>query len=170
MKRRNHEPAASAAAPPAEAAAALPAPGGDHPRTLVPPPPRLQRRVFPGRPDQAASARRFIAAVLTRCPAASDAILLTSELVANAIQHTATGAGGGFEVAACHYPDGLRVTVTDDGSDSTPALVSHTALATSGHGLLIVEVLADRWGHWGNRRSLSVWFEIDCHDCRPPHD
>jgi anti-sigma regulatory factor (Ser/Thr protein kinase) len=144
--------------------AAPPAPGSDRPLTLCAPvrPPRPGRRVFPGRPDQAARARQFVREVLARCPAAGDAILLTSELVANALQHTATAAGGDFEVTASHGPGGLRVTVTDNGSDSTPTVVPPAPLAISGHGLMLVAALADRWGHYGSRHFRSVWFEIDC--------
>src|SRR5450755_2876039 len=63
---------------------------------------RPERRVFPGRPDQVACARRFISRILSRCPAAADAVLLTSELVTNTLLHTSTGAGGDFEVTARH--------------------------------------------------------------------
>jgi anti-sigma regulatory factor (Ser/Thr protein kinase) len=164
MNRPHHAPAAPAAALAPRAAAASPGPTSDRPLTPCAPltAPRPRRRVFPGRPDQASSARGFISEVLTRCPAAADAVLLTSELVANAVQHTATGGGGDFEVTASHGPVGLRVTVTDNGSGSTPALVPHVALATSGHGLMMVAALADRWGHYGNQHLRCVWFEIDC--------
>ena len=125
-------------------------------------PSRPKRRVFPGRPDQVACARRFISRVLAGCPVAADAVLLTSELVTNTLQHTATGTGGDFEVIACHCPAGIRVTVTDDGSHDTPALSPRPALATSGQGLMLVAALAARWGHQGNERGRTVWFEIAC--------
>jgi serine/threonine-protein kinase RsbW len=125
-------------------------------------PPRPRRRVFTGRPDQVACARRFIARALVGCPAAQDAVLLTSELVTNTLQHTATGTGGDFEVIACHGPGRIRVTVIDDGSPGTPALAPRAALATSGQGLMLVEALAARWGHHGNQRARTVWFELDC--------
>lgn len=123
---------------------------------------RPRRRVFPGRPDQVGCARRFISGVLGGCPAGPDAVLLTSELVTNALQHTATGTGGDFVVVAGHGPGRLRVTVTDDGSSGTPALGSRTPLATSGQGLVLVTALAARWGHHGDEHGRSVWFELDC--------
>ena len=55
---------------------------------------RPRRRVFPGSGDQVARARLFVGHVLGGCPAADDAVLLTSELVTNAITHTASGRGG----------------------------------------------------------------------------
>jgi Histidine kinase-like ATPase domain len=91
-----------------------------------------------------------------------DAVLLTSELVTNTLQHTATGTGGDFEVIACHGPDRITVTVTDDGSPGWPELAPRAALATSGQGLMLVEALADRWGHHGNQRARTVWFELAC--------
>jgi serine/threonine-protein kinase RsbW len=123
---------------------------------------RPERRVFPGRPDQVACARRFISRLLARCPAAADAVLLTSELVTNTLQHTTTGAGGDFEVIACHGPGGIRVTVTDDGAPAHPALAPHATLATSGRGLALVGALAARWGHQGSERGRAVWFEMGC--------
>jgi serine/threonine-protein kinase RsbW len=125
-------------------------------------PSRPKRRVFPGRPDQVASARRFVSRVLACCPAAADAMLLTSELVTNAIQHTATGTGGDFEVTVCHCQRGIRVTVTDGGSHHVPALTHPAALPTSGQGLMLVTVLAARWGHHGDEHGRSVWFELNC--------
>jgi anti-sigma regulatory factor (Ser/Thr protein kinase) len=123
---------------------------------------RPECRVFPGRPEQVACARRFISQVLTRCPAVADAVLLTSELVTNTLRHTITGAGGHFEVIACHGQGGIRVTVTDDGSGAAPALLPRATLATSGRGLALVGALAARWGHQGSERGRAVWFELDC--------
>jgi len=125
-------------------------------------PARPGRRVFPGRPEQVACARRFISGILARCPAADDAVLLTSELVTNTLQHTVTGDGGDFEIVACHGQAAIRVTVTDDGSQSGPEPVPHSALATSGRGLAMVGALAARWGHYGSERGRVVWFELDC--------
>ena len=53
-----------------------------------------RRRAFPGSGDQVARARLFVGQVLGGCPAADDAVLLTSELVTNAVTHTASGTGG----------------------------------------------------------------------------
>ena len=123
---------------------------------------RPERRVFPGRPDQVACARRFISQVLTRCPAMADAVLLTSELVTNTLQHTRTGAGGDFEVIACHSRSGIRVTITDDGSRAAPVPAPHSTLATCGRGLALVGALSARWGQQGDARGRAVWFELDC--------
>jgi serine/threonine-protein kinase RsbW len=136
--------------------------GRPGPRHRPPARSRPERRVFPGRPDQVACARRFISQVLTRCPAAADAVLLTSELVTNTLQHTRTGAGGDFEVIACHSRGGIRITITDDGSRAAPVPASHPTLATCGRGLTLLGALSARWGQQGGERGRAVWFELDC--------
>jgi anti-sigma regulatory factor (Ser/Thr protein kinase) len=115
----------------------------DHPDI----PPRF-RRSFAGQPGQVAQARHFVQAALAGCPALADAVLLTSELATNAVQHSASGRGGAFVVAICHAPGRVRVTVTDDGSATRPIMAPEPEeLAVSGRGLVLVDCLADRWGY-----------------------
>src|SRR5216683_2147236 len=81
-----------------------------------------KRRVFPGRPEQVAHARRFVARVLDGCPVADDALLCASELASNAIRHTRSGwRGGKFQVVVWRGRASACVAVLDDGSDTTPA-------------------------------------------------
>ena len=131
------------------------------------------RRSFAGQPDQVAQARHFVQGALLGCPAAADAVLLTSELATNAVQHSATGRGGAFVVAICHAPGRVRVTVADGGSATHPAVApAADELACSGRGLLLVDVLADRWGYASDLdhpaadraggTSGAVWFELPC--------
>jgi anti-sigma regulatory factor (Ser/Thr protein kinase) len=138
-------------------------------------PPRFLR-TFPGRPEEVAAARRFVTDALAGCPAASDVVLLTSELATNAIQHSATGHGGSFVIAISHGPGRVRVTVTDEGSASQPVVGAGDELSTSGRGLILVDFLAVRWGYAGQRDTGepgrgeaadgwdkgTVWFELDC--------
>jgi hypothetical protein len=131
-------------------------------------PPRFLR-AFPGHPDQVAEARHYVARALASCPAVADAILLTSELATNAVQHSATGLGGTFAVAISHGPGRVRLTVTDDGSPGRPLIAAADELSTSGRGLILVDCLAIRWGYTGpgepgrsaGERS-TVWFELAC--------
>jgi anti-sigma regulatory factor (Ser/Thr protein kinase) len=54
---------------------------------------------FAGRVDQVGRARGFVAEFLEEHPGADDAVLLVSELAANACSHSASGRpGGAFEV------------------------------------------------------------------------
>ena len=80
-----------------------------------------KRRVFPGRPEQVAQARRFVARVLDNCPVVDDALLCASELASNAIRHTRTGRSGKFQVLVWRGRASACVAVLDDGSDTIPA-------------------------------------------------
>jgi anti-sigma regulatory factor (Ser/Thr protein kinase) len=121
------------------------------------------RRTFPGRQDQVACARQFIRRTVPACPVLDEAVLLTSELCANALQHTATGNGGTFEVTVFHTGHSLRIEVRDDGAKTVPAVrtVEDLAdLAESGRGLELVTLIADRWGQCGNEYGRSIFFEL----------
>lgn len=126
-----------------------------------------KRRVFPGRPEQVAQARRFVARVLDNCPVVDDALLCASELASNAIRHTRTGRSGKFQVLVWRGRASACVAVLDDGSDTTPAPAPGLPgrLAESGHGLLTVQALAAWWGHHtyrdGSTRGTAVWFRLD---------
>ena len=93
-----------------------------------------------------------------------DAVLLTSELVSNALMHTT----GSFEMAATYHsqPDRLRVEVSDD--SSAMATMPEPPLPPSrggGLGLRLVNEVANAWGtearHGGGK---TVWFEMHAGD------
>ena len=125
-----------------------------------------RRRVFPGRPDQAGQARRFVARALDGCPAAGDAVLCVSELASNAIQHTRSGQGGRFQVLVWRGRASACVAVIDDGGPHGPASRSPGPgeLAESGHGLRVVADLAAAWGHQDLGQAglpgRAVWFHL----------
>jgi two-component sensor histidine kinase len=108
-----------------------------------------------------ARARLFVGDVLDGCPAAADAVLLTSELVTNAIAHTASGRAGKVIVTVYRGDTGVRVDVLDDGSDQVPAVHPVGEARESGFGLGLVDLMADRWGHCGGRRGRVVWFMLE---------
>jgi anti-sigma regulatory factor (Ser/Thr protein kinase) len=158
-------PPGAAAANAAVATRTLAGQGG----LLVAPP---VRRVFPGRLDQVGQARRFVARVLTGCPAADDAVLCVSELAGNAIQHTRSGLGGRFQVIVWRGRASACLAVLDDGEYGHPAPppVPGSAgpadlgdLAESGHGLRVVEHLADSWGHQAYRDGPAGGRAVWCH-------
>ena len=122
---------------------------------------RPLRRVFPGRDSQVALARDFVRrAAGPDCPLLDEAILLTSELCTNALQHTASGAGGSFEVTVFRQPGALTVEVHDEGADSEPAIWSPAEMSERGRGLEIVGLIADHWGQRGDRSGRAVFFEL----------
>ena len=118
------------------------------------------RRVFPGRRDQVAFARDFARRAAGCCPVLDEAILLTSELCTNALQHTASGTGGLFEITVYRGDGSLRVEVRDDGSGSVPAVRTFEELSEDGRGLEIVHLLADRWGQNGDEFGRCAFFEL----------
>jgi anti-sigma regulatory factor (Ser/Thr protein kinase) len=121
---------------------------------------RPRRRTFPGRPDQVALAREFTRRTLGPCPVIEEAVLLVSELVTNALQHTATGFGGRFDITILGGETSLTIAVTDDGSDTVPMYGALDPEAEAGRGLGLVELISARWGHCGGRNGRTVWFEL----------
>ena len=86
-----------------------------------------------------------------------DAVLLVSELVTNAVKY-------GPEDEAIRLivgTDGQRTrfTVHDLGLGPLPEMRDQADPAPGGHGLRLVDALADRWGV--ERGSTRVWFELD---------
>jgi serine/threonine-protein kinase RsbW len=118
------------------------------------------RRTFPGRPDQIARARDFVRRHARCCPALDDAVLLTSELCTNTVQHTATANGGTFEVTIYRAADSLRIEVRDDGAETIPVADRLDDLSEDGRGLEIVALIAHRWGQRGDAYGHTVFFEL----------
>lgn len=121
---------------------------------------RASRRAFPGHLRQAAHARRFVARALGCCPVTEVAILLTSELVTNAIAHSASGGGGMFEVMVWRGAHAACVAVLDEGADTTPAVGCPGTDDESGRGLGLVALLSADWGHEGGMGGRVVWFVL----------
>jgi anti-sigma regulatory factor (Ser/Thr protein kinase) len=85
------------------------------------------------------------------------AILLTSELVTNAIVHV----GGGVELRVNGDAGVVRITVRDS-SPTPPKPRTSDDRAVTGRGLGLVEQLAARWGTdlTTSPRGKEVWFEL----------
>lgn len=84
------------------------------------------------------------------------AVLLTSELVTNAIRY---GAPPVTLRAGVSRRGALRVEVQDD---EPGAVVARRAKLddVGGRGLQLVDSLADRWGYRSTRSGKRVWFEL----------
>jgi anti-sigma regulatory factor (Ser/Thr protein kinase) len=113
-----------------------------------------------GRPECVGAARSFVARVLSSADPASDvAVLLTSETVTNAVLHSnSRRAGGTVTVAVAEIGGGVRVEVTDEGSDLSIPEVKGYGCVSGGHGLLLVQTLADQWGYFRDDSRTTVWF------------
>jgi anti-sigma regulatory factor (Ser/Thr protein kinase) len=120
---------------------------------------------IPGRPVEVSTARAFITRTMAatgkgRTIDSDAATLLTSELVTNAIQHTASGADDGtVTIVVIDVPDGVLVEVIDDGSADMP-VVKSDLLATDGHGLYLVQQLTAQWGYSRDPAGTTVWFHL----------
>ena len=126
----------------------------------VQPPRRLVRRRFADEAISVPLARAFTADVLAVWGVqARDAVLLvTTELVTNAVAHTVGYCELGLELA----DDVLRVEVTDR-STRLPSLTvpSHVDPdSEGGRGLLIVEALSERFGISELGSAKTIWAEL----------
>lgn len=120
---------------------------------------RFELAAHPGSPAQA---RRLTRTRLTRWAVCEDtcdtAALVVSELVTNAILHTAS------DVVVCelHDEDDLvRIAVRDQGcAAGEPRPSPVRAEEEHGRGLLLVDALADAWGAHEHGFGLLVWAEL----------
>ena len=117
---------------------------------------------LPGRTRNVAEARAFVAKTLSaKHPCCDLAVLLCSELVTNAVVHTSSGKPGGMvTIVVLRLTDAVRVEVIDHGSASSTPVVKGEALASDGHGLFLVEQLADSWGYVLDQVGTTVWFQL----------
>ncbi|MBP0449135.1 ATP-binding protein [Kitasatospora sp. RG8] len=88
-------------------------------------------------------------------PAADDIVLVTAELIGNAVRH----GGGPRGLDLTRYGDRLRVRVTDR-SPEPPRLGTGRPGRIGGHGLVIVDRLAMRWGSYPDGRGKAVWADL----------
>jgi anti-sigma regulatory factor (Ser/Thr protein kinase) len=119
--------------------------------------------MIPGRPEHVGEARAFVAKVIgEHRPVTDTAVLLTSEIVTNAVMHSnSCCAGGTVRLVLIEIGDGFRVEVSDDGSDLSSPVVKGDLYASDGHGLFLVQSLAHQWGYVRDEYGTTVWFWLD---------
>ncbi|MCT4357891.1 SpoIIE family protein phosphatase [Streptomyces sp. Je 1-79] len=90
-----------------------------------------------------------------------DAVVLTSELVTNAVIHAGTAA----DVLCLRSEDGIRVEVADRYPEREIPVQGGRTLAhpdrENGRGLLLCAALATRWGVEYTPTHKRVWFQLD---------
>ncbi|MFJ1598338.1 SpoIIE family protein phosphatase [Streptomyces sp. NPDC088261] len=91
-----------------------------------------------------------------------DAVVLTSELVTNAVVHAGTSA----DVLCLRTEDGVRVEVADRYPEREVPIqgTGHAFASTdseNGRGLLLCAALASRWGVEYTPTYKQVWFQLD---------
>jgi hypothetical protein len=110
-------------------------------------------------PAAAAEARGRVRAAICTWDVRVDvdvAVLLTSELVTNAISQDA---GEPVMLAIACSKDELRVDV-HDGSHSVPMPVNAAVDAEAGRGLVLVDSLSDEWGWYHTPSGKAVYFRL----------
>jgi anti-sigma regulatory factor (Ser/Thr protein kinase) len=112
-------------------------------------------------PMAAPVARRALAAVNGVLPSCvrDDVLLLTTELVTNAVRHSSAGPDEPVRVELRRATGTVRVAVFDEGGGFTaePPLERNEA---AGLGLTMVDRLADRWAVTPVESGTCAWFEI----------
>jgi anti-sigma regulatory factor (Ser/Thr protein kinase) len=120
----------------------------------------LASLTVPGHREQVAGVRRFVRRMVgDASPMAETAALLASELATNAVLHSASGQpGGSATVLITEIGGGVRVEVADEGSAQSAPVVRGDIYASEGHGLFLVQSLADQWGYVRDETGTTVWF------------
>ena len=114
-------------------------------------------------PTAAAEARSQVRAAIFNWDVRVDpsvAMLLTSELVTNAIRHEA---GGAVMLTITCICDQLRVDVHDT-SRRAPVPVEAAADAETGRGLMLVATLSTDWGYHRTSTGKAVYFTLASQD------
>ena len=97
-------------------------------------------------------------------------VLMTSELVTNAVLHSSAPEAATVGLTILIYPGHLRVEVDDLGPGFDPAehlakLPAVPGPGEGGRGLFVIDQLAKRWGsryrQADDGRRFSVWFEAE---------
>ncbi|MFH9861414.1 SpoIIE family protein phosphatase [Streptomyces sp. NPDC017202] len=122
---------------------------------------RLQQHVAPGDPEALTHARHMIRAAVRSWGArqrSDDVELAADELITNALMHTE-----GAAIVTLRLPAGvgrrLRVEV-EDSSSALPRRREAGDSGVSGRGLLLVDLLSDKWGVEARGGGKCVWCEF----------
>ena len=115
---------------------------------------------LPRHPTAARLSRRALAGELGGLPEdlAEVALVLTSELVTNAVNH----GRGTITLTVLRDERHLTVRVTDEGA-AEPVVRAHALAALNGRGMQLVDALAAAWGTEPvtGGRGKAVWFTLD---------
>ena len=113
-------------------------------------------------------ARAEVRAAIQRTHAHGDpftAVLLTSEIVTNAIRHSTNDGHEPIAMRIVCFDDRLQVEVIDPGPGFDPTDVSPEPTDLGGRGLMVVDRSASRWGTRRVPRAdgqrFCVWFELE---------
>jgi anti-sigma regulatory factor (Ser/Thr protein kinase) len=119
-------------------------------------------RSYPGQRKQIRLVRAALALVLKDFPLVADAVLIASEMAANAVVHSDSAAPGGWFTVRAEVSPGeyVRIEVDDQGGRWTP--VDHNDGRP--HGLDLIDAIAGagNWGiHGDAQRGRTAWARLD---------
>ncbi|MFF4347265.1 SpoIIE family protein phosphatase [Streptomyces sp. NPDC001530] len=135
---------------------------GDPDKAALPPVRRTMLTVAQAEPERIAGARQQLRELLHDWASEDQldsAVLLVSEILTNVLVHTDADALLIAEVTGDRGKRRMRVEVTD-ASDDLPHRRHPGELASSGRGLVLVELLAESWGVDPRGEGKSIWFEF----------
>jgi anti-sigma regulatory factor (Ser/Thr protein kinase) len=101
--------------------------------------------------------RRVLAEHVPEAPADTLELLL-SELVTNAVQHTADGRS--VAVAVSRRENSIRMAVVDHDATLPAPGDAVDLLDEHGRGLLLVEAMAEEWGSYSVPDGKVVWCDV----------
>ena len=113
---------------------------------------------FDATPEHLHAVRTFVALALAYWgmqDVAEDAVLLTNEIVTNAVRHVGTG----YRLTVRFDAPSVVIEVFDC-STHLPHRIIASQLAEGGRGLVVVEEVADSWGTRVEESGKTVWFSL----------
>lgn len=143
---------------------------GDDPVIVGRDDPLLAASSFQADSAAPAEARRIVRGLDVPGDGRDDAVLLTSEVVGNAVKHPPAHPDGRVELRATRHGNLLRIEVANRREPwrigppverSGWDLRGAEGLAPSGWGLQLVDRLAARWGTVHEPERTVVWFEVE---------
>jgi anti-sigma regulatory factor (Ser/Thr protein kinase) len=92
--------------------------------------------------------------------ALSDAGLVISELISNALRHATPLPDDTFKASWRIFSDSVEIAVSDGGGPTVPTVTDPVGWAVGGRGLSIVDRLSLRWGVSDADGEKTVWAEL----------
>jgi anti-sigma regulatory factor (Ser/Thr protein kinase) len=132
------------------------------PRSRRPPGRRSAMTIAQAEPERVAASRQQVRELLHDWldeEQVDAAVLMVSEMATNVLVHTDGDALLVAEVTGERGERRLRVAVGDS-SDELPHKRRPGEMASSGRGLMLMEMLADAWGVDPEGEGKSIWFEL----------
>jgi anti-sigma regulatory factor (Ser/Thr protein kinase) len=107
--------------------------------------------------SSAAAARDLVARAVGDGDRTDDIVLVTSELVTNAVRYGT----GPIDVTLTSAPWLLRLEVSSPSATGEPIVRVPGPADPGGRGLALVQALTSRWGWERSAERLAVWAEFD---------